>query len=320
MPELPEVQTVVNDLNKKILGKVIVDVWTDSPKLIRDYKSPAQRFSDEHIAKANNNFARFKRDIKGLKVLKAERKGKNVLIHLSGNNILLIHQKMTGHLLFGRWQIVENRARALEPEAVVNDPYNGFIHLILFFKDGSQLALSDMRKFAKAILASRKDMDTIADIAGLGPDALDPKLSREVFSQRIKNSGPTIKQALLKPELIAGIGNIYADEILYTARIHPRQAPKKLRKEELSALYAAMRSVLKKALSLRGTSTSDFRDTAGKKGGYTDQRLVYGREGENCQRCLTSIKRIKVGGRSAHFCPKCQKAKRLYEKHKKTRN
>jgi formamidopyrimidine-DNA glycosylase len=165
-----------------------------------------------------------------------------------------------------------------------------------------------MRKFAKAILAKKEDILNLPDIAGLGPDALDPKLTAKKFKEIISKSGPTIKQALLRPELIAGIGNIYADESLWKAKIHPRQSPKKLTDEELKRLYSAIRSILKKAIKLRGSSISDFRDTSGKEGGYGNVRLVYQREKKNCQRCSASIERMKLGGRSAHYCPKCQKA------------
>ena len=108
-------------------------------------------------------------------------------------------------------------------------------------------------------------------------------------------------------ETIVGIGNIYSDEILWTAKIHPLRPPNKLTKEELKALYFAMIKILKKAVKLRGTSISDYRDTAGKVGGYVKIRKVYQREGESCQRCKTPIKRVRIGGRSAHYCSKCQK-------------
>ncbi|MDP3881181.1 MAG: bifunctional DNA-formamidopyrimidine glycosylase/DNA-(apurinic or apyrimidinic site) lyase [bacterium] len=331
MPELPEVQTVVNDLNKKIKGKIVSDVWTDAPKLIKDHLKPGLRLSDHELPKAKRNFLKFKKDLIGEKVKEAERKGKNILIHFQSGKTLLVHQKMTGHLLFGKWEIAKQqvasskkqlvskkqapeRAIPIWPKEVVNDPYNGFIHLIITFIDGKQLALSDMRKFAKAILAKKEDILKLPDIQGLGPDALSSKLTFKKFKTIISKSGPTIKQALLRPELIAGIGNIYADESLWKAQIHPRQNPKELSDKELKRLYSAIRSILKKAIKLRGSSISDFRDTAGKEGRYGDVRLVYQREKKNCQRCQNPIKRIRLGGRSAHFCLACQSVKegRMY--------
>lgn len=317
MPELPEVQTVVNDLNKKVVGKRITDVWTDNPKLVRDHLHPSRRIADADIKEAQKNFRHFKRDLVGEKILRAERKGKNVLVYLSSNKLLLIHQKMTGHLLFGKWEIKRGRPKGLEPEAIKNDPFNGFVHLIITFSDKTQLALSDMRKFAKAMVASVEQIHATKDIASLGIDALSPGLTLKKFEELIKTSGPTIKQALLKPELISGIGNIYADESLHRAKIHPQQNPKKLTKDELKRLHAAIKSILRKAVRLRGTSTSDFRDTEGKEGGYTKWRLVYGRQGESCQSCQTTIKRIKVGGRGTHLCLYCQKPLRLYTRGKR---
>ena len=111
----------------------------------------------------------------------------------------------------------------------------------------------------------------------------------------------------MDPEVIAGIGNIYSDDILWAAKIHPFKPANKLNVKELNGLWKAIHQVLKKALKLRGTSSSDYRDTSGKEGGYADYRLVYQREGEPCQRCKMAITRVKLGGRSAHYCPKCQK-------------
>ena len=312
MPELPEVQTIVDDLNRKVRGRKITAVWSDTPKQIHDHTAPSRRLTDKDQTEAEKNLANFKRDIVGEKILGARRRAKNILIDLSGDKTLLIHQKMTGHLLVGKWQIANGKARAIEPRAVVEDPYNRYVHLILMLDDGRMLALSDLRKFAKIILGTRKQIEGLAELASLGPDALDPKLSLQPFARIVQTSGPTIKQVLMNPNKIAGIGNIYSDDILWRAKIHPQQAPAKLSKEELKRLYLAMREILAKAVVLRGTSTSDFRDTSGKEGGYTDYRLVYQREGEPCQRCKTSIKRITVGGRSAHFCSVCQKPERLY--------
>lgn len=313
MPELPEVQTVVNDLNKKIKGRVVKDIWTDAPKLFKDHLKPAARFTDKEIPKARRIFNRFKKDLIGEKVLSAERIGKNIIIHLSHSKALLVHQKMTGHLLVGNWEVKRGRVVPLSPKEVVNDPYNGFVHFIITFKDKTQLAFSDMRKFGKAILASKKDILNTPDIKNLGLDALSSKLTLKEFEKIIKKSGPTIKQALLKPQLIAGIGNIYADESLYKAKLHPRQDPKSLTSTEVKRLYLAIRFILKKAVKLRGTSTSDFRDTAGKEGGYTNHRLVYQMQKTKCKYCGTKIEKTVVGGRGTHYCPKCQKAVRLYK-------
>lgn len=312
MPELPEVQTTVDDLRKKIVGLTIKGVWCNSPKQIHSHKSPSRRLTDRDVKQAKKNYAAFKKSAVGLKVFSVERKGKNILINLSQGKTILIHQKMTGHLLIGRWMLTGQTAEPLFPPAMVSDPFNRHVRLVLNLSSGDQLALADVRKFAKIILADTAKILELPDIKGLGPDALSDDLTLGEFSKIILNSSPTIKQALLKPEVISGIGNIYSDDILHKAKVHPLQDPRRLEAREVKRLYAAMRQVLKKAVKLRGTSTSDFRDTAGERGFYTEHRLVYQRKGQACQHCGKDIKRIKVGGRSAHFCLNCQKPKRIY--------
>ena|SRR3989338_1810608 len=301
MPELPEVQTVVDDLNKKVIGRRIQGVWLDWPKMVKDpLDQQKNKIAHKHVAI-------FEKSLKGAKILKVKRRGKNILIYLSGKKLLLIHQKMTGHMLVGKWEIQGKKVIPLEPKAIVEDPYNKYIHLILYLDNGKMLALSDLRKFAKAILGSVEQIENLPELVNLGPDALDKSLKFIKFVKFIKPEKRKIKQVLMDPEVIAGIGNIYSDDILWSAKIHPFRPANKLSVKELKSLYKAMRAILVKAIKLRGTSSSDFRDTAGEKGGYADYLLVYQREGEPCLRCKTKIKRIKIGGRSAYFCSKCQK-------------
>lgn len=300
MPELPEVETVVRDLNKKVKGRTITGVWFDWPKLIKHPSDPASRAVHKT---APWDFEKF---IKGERILGAKRVAKNILINLSGGKLLLIHQKMTGHLLVGKWRISGAKVIPLEPKEMIEDSYNGYIHLILYLDNGQMLALSDLRKFAKVIAGTASEIEGLPELVRLGPDALSPELSVSVFSGIIHNERRAIKQVLLDPEVVAGIGNIYSDDILYRAKVHPLTKANRLQPEKLKDIYEAMREILTKAVRLRGTSTSDFRDTSGKEGAYTGHRLVYQREDEPCSRCRTAIRRIKVGGRSAHYCPKCQ--------------
>lgn len=305
MPELPEVQTVVNDLNRKVKGRRITGVWFDWPKLIKD---PYDQYGGVKRRKiAHKHVAVFGKLLKGERIISVRRRGKSILVYLTGDKLLLIHQKMTGHMLVGKWQIVNgNKIKPLGTGPITTDPYNQYIHLIIYLDNGKMLALSDLRKFAKAILGTTAEIENLPELANLGPDALDPKLDLKKFAEILTGERRKIKQALMDPYVIAGIGNIYSDDILWTAKIHPFRMTNKLTAGELKNLWLAMRSVLKKAVRLRGTSTSDFRDTAGLEGGYTDYRLVYQREGQPCVRCKTKIKRVKLGGRSAHFCPRCQ--------------
>lgn len=300
MPELPEVETVVRDLNRKVKGRTITGVWFDWPKLIKHPSAPASRTVHKT---APWDFEKF---VKGEKIRGAKRVGKNILVSLSGGKMLLVHQKMTGHLLVGKWRISGTKVIPLEPKEMIEDSYNGYIHLILYLDNGQMLALSDLRKFAKVIAGTASEIEGLQELVRLGPDALSPKLSPAIFSGIIHNERRAIKQVLLDPEMVAGIGNIYSDDILYRAKVHPLTKANRLQPEKLKDIYEAMREILTKAVRLRGTSTSDFRDTSGKEGAYTGHRLVYQREDEPCSRCRTAIKRIKVGGRSAHYCPKCQ--------------
>ncbi|MDP1719336.1 MAG: DNA-formamidopyrimidine glycosylase [bacterium] len=319
MPELPEVQTVVNDLNKKIAGRKITGVWFDWPKMIKD------PLNQSRTKVARKHVAAFEDFVKGEKFVEFRRRAKNILIYLTHGKMLLAHLKMTGHLLVGKWEIKypvlsskysvlsmgsKNKCQVipLSPKAVVEDPYNKYIHLIFYLDNGQMLGFSDLRKFAKIISGPKEVIENLPELAKLGPEPLDKSFTYEKFKATLRQAqGKKIKQVLMDQEVIAGIGNIYSDDILWKAKINPFRPANELKNAELKNIYKAMREVLAKALKLRGTSTSDFRDTAGEEGGYTEFRAVYGREDEPCPRCGAKIVRKKIGGRSAHFCPECQK-------------
>jgi len=305
MPELAEVQTIVDDLNKKVVGRKIVGIWSDWPKMLKD-PSHQQRnkISYKYVSA-------FKKNIKDKKILIIKRRAKNILIYLDDNFLLLIHLKMTGHLLVGKWRVKseKNKSRVipLEPKEIVMDPYNQYIHLIFYLDNGSMIGFSDVRKFGKVLLGKKVQVENLDELRNLGPEPLDKNFTFKKMNITLQRARERkIKQALIDQKIIAGIGNIYSDEILWKSKIHPFKLSKNLSKKNMKELWRAIHSVLNKALKLRGTSTSDYRDTAGKKGKYTNSRLVYQREGEPCLRCKTMIRRVKIGGRSAHYCPKCQ--------------
>ncbi len=297
MPELPEVQTIVNDLNKKIIKRKITGVWFDAPKII---KKPAVK--------------EFEKQIKGLKIIKVERRGKNILVHLTKNYklkaqsyLLLIHQKMTGHLLVGKWKRGKGKWNSLI-KGVMDEKVNNYIHIIFYLDNGFQLALSDLRKFAKIMFGPEEEIKNLPDIKDIGIDPFDKKLSLKVFKEIIGSQKRPIKEVLMEQKLISGIGNIYSDEILWLAKIHPLRSSNNLSDMELKSIYNSMKVILKKAIKLRGTSISDYRDASGKPGMYGKERYVYRKEGELCPRGDAVIVRIKVkNNRSAHFCPVCQK-------------
>ena len=290
MPELPEVETTVNQLKKKVLGRAFIDAWTDSPKIIKKPKK----------------FWQFKREIKGRKIQKVWRRGKNIIFDLSEQKALLIHQKLTGHLLVGNWKLEIGNWKPLKT-GPLRERINTYIHLMFRLDKNLMLALSDLRKFAKVELWNKDELEDSKEFRSLGPEPLEENFTFEKFKEILKNKKGKIKQVLMDQEIIAGIGNIYSDEILWEAKIHPFKEIKRLSDEEIKRIYGAMQKILKKAVKLGGESISDYRDIEGKKGGFDILRKVYRREGEKCPRCGVIIKRIKIGGRSAHFCSKCQK-------------
>jgi len=291
MPELPEVQTTVSDLKKYILGLKIEDVWSDAPKII---KRPKQ-FSD------------FKKEIIGKKIEIAQRRAKNILISLSGEKILLIHQKMTGHLLYGKWRKEDGVWRA-EKKGALQDPMNRFIHLVFRLDNGKQLALSDLRKFAKVELWDKGELEESKEFEKIGPEPFDKNFTSNKFREIIISKKGKIKQVLMDQSVIAGIGNIYSDEILWRAKIHPLRLAKDLTEKDLKNIYEAMIVVLNEAIKLKGDSMSDYRLITGEKGGYQNVQKVYRQEGKPCPRKDGgTIQRIKIGGRSACYCPSCQK-------------
>jgi formamidopyrimidine-DNA glycosylase len=288
MPELPEVETTVRGLKLKVLNRAFIDVWSDWKKII---KKP-------------RDFELFKKELNNKKIKKVWRRAKNIIFDLSDNYSLLVHQKMTGHLLVGRWQ---EKKGAWKPEkpGPLNDPYNRFIHLIFFLDNKEMLVLSDARKFAKVELWKTKDL--LKEFEKLGPEPLEKDFTFEKFKKVLKGKKQKVKQVIMDQSVIAGVGNIYASEALWQAKIHPEKSVAKLTEKELKLLYQSIKKVLELAVKLGGESFSDYRKPDGTKGNFDSERKAYKREGQKCHRCGTKIKRIKVGQRSAFFCPRCQK-------------
>jgi len=292
MPELPEVQTIVDDLNKKIRGLTIVDIWTGWPKA---------------FGRSQGGFNGFKKEVKDRKIIKIWRIGKNIIFDLSEGREMLIHQKMTGHLLIGEWSMRRGKW-APKQRGVLAEKVNSYIRTMFSLSEGKMMAFSDMRKFGKILAVSRENFKNLEDIKNIGPNPLAPDFTSGDFKKLIAGKRGPIKKILMDQNIISGIGNIYADEILFVAKIHPLARTEKLNDEKLKRIFSAIKKILKKAVKLRGTSTYDYRDTAGKSGRYGEARLVYQRNGEKCpNRCGGIIKKIKIGSRSAHFCPACQK-------------
>jgi formamidopyrimidine-DNA glycosylase len=324
MPELPEVETVASDLNQKIVGDTIVDFWSDWPKTIKNN------------GKSASSADKFTKEIKNRKILCARRIGKNLFIDLSGGKTLYIHLKMTGHLLIkSQIQIsksqINSKSKNSKATNYFSDRVNQYIHHIFYLKSQKEnlknninkkfvdshafvdsnrytLEFSDMRKFAKIVLDDTEKINNLPEIKKLGADAMSKEFTLKKFEEIIsKKPNRPIGIILLDQELVAGIGNIYRSEILFEAGISPLRLSGKISKAETKKLYQAIQKVLQKAIKMRGTSDSDYRDTAGAPGNFQKVLQVYKKAGKKCPKCGTIIKRLKLGQRSAFYCPKCQK-------------
>jgi formamidopyrimidine-DNA glycosylase len=289
MPELPEVETIVRDLRKEVLHRTFIDIWTDAPNIIK-----------------NDTLASFKKKIVGKEILGIRRRAKNILIDLSDEYVLLVHQKIAGHLLFGKYKFEKGVWTAEKEGPLLTDPINNYIHVVFVLDNKTQIVLSDARKFAKVELWKKKDLEASEDFFELGPEPLEEDFTFDKFKRLFEKKKGRIKQVLMDQNFISGIGNIYASEILFKAKIHPEEEIKNLNEEDLKRIYDATRIILKKAIELRGDSFSDFRTLYGEKGEAQGMNQVYQKDGEACPICGGTIKRITQGGRGTFFCPKCQ--------------
>jgi formamidopyrimidine-DNA glycosylase len=219
----------------------------------------------------------------GRKVIGVRRRAKILIIDFADNSSLIFHLKLTGQLIF-------------------NGKPSQYTRKVFNFHDGSQLIFNDVRKLGwwKKVKGTRKIEEKF------GPEALEVNLEAlKVLVQKRQNS--KIKPLLMDQKFIAGIGNIYSDEILFTAKINPLRKAKTLSDEEIRKIHQNIKKILKEAIKHRGTTVRDYLDICGRRGDYTGYLKVYGKEGEKCSRCGAVIKRVKIGGRSAHFCPNCQR-------------
>ena len=272
MPELPEVETLARDLRRLLLGAVFArgDVlWP---------RSVALPDADE-----------FARDLPGHAILNVGRRGKYLQIALSGPIYLLIHLRMSGQL-------------RVEPATTQPD---GHARVVFHLGDGRQLIFSDARKFGRMYLTPDPGQVT----GGLGPEPLGEEFTPASFSELLTRRKGALKPLLLNQTFLAGLGNIYTDEALFAAGLHPLRKASSLTPAEAECLYVAIRAVLQRAIGSRGTTLPDARycDVEGNPGGNQQNLCVYQRCGEPCVRCGTPIERIVVGQRGTHYCPNCQK-------------
>ncbi|MFA4975558.1 MAG: DNA-formamidopyrimidine glycosylase [Candidatus Paceibacterota bacterium] len=281
MPELPEVETTVRGLQKTILGLIIKDVWTDLKT----------KDSRKHDTVANPKyFSSFKKEVTNKKIKSVERRAKNILINLSNSKTILVHMKMTGHLLFN------NKDK--------------FVHVVFNFSNRKYLAFSDMRKFGKITLLNTKTTHDSKHLKDIGPEPLDKTFTYKKLEERLrKKPNGKIKTVLMNQAIVAGIGNIYSDEILWQVGVHPERRVSKIKKTEFQKIFKAMQKILTKSIKFGGDSMSDYINIYGKKGKFQLHHQAYRQTGEKCRKngCKGFIKRKIINGRSAHFCSIHQK-------------
>jgi formamidopyrimidine-DNA glycosylase len=308
MPELPEVHTTATMLNKILKGLRITSVWTS-------YNSPSHKGKDN--IKNPEFFKIFSKKITGAEFKKGYRRGKNVLLELDNGYTVIIHMKMTGHLLYGKYKKVKSKnlkERSKEKwetveEGPLKDSKNQFIRFVMSLSDGRHLVLSDMRKFAKVTIEKTTELETSKHIGGIGPEPLETTFNLKLFTERLMlRPRSKIKQVLMNPEIIAGIGNIYSDEALFLAGIHPESRVNEIPSEKMSELFKAVKKVLTKGIDFGGDSTSDYRNPLGVHGNFHHHHQAYRNTGKPCAQkgCSGTIRKVKIGGRSAHFCDKHQ--------------
>lgn len=271
MPELPEVETIRRDLSRLIVGRKILEITTDTPKQVQP------------------SLKAVKKAVVGAKIKAVKRRAKLIQIFLDRGEILMVHLKLTGRLLYRK----------------AKEPKDDYQHVTISLTEGKELRFADLRKFGWVrLIKSEKELEKA--LAEFGPEPLDG-LDLKTFRKILSSSARPVKLVLMDQKKIAGVGNIYANDALFLARIDPRRPARKVTEKEAGNLFEAIEKVLRAGIRYRGASDQHYLDALGHKGSYQDHFLVYGRVGKKCFGCQGEVKRIKVGGRGTFYCPACQK-------------
>ncbi len=302
MPELPEIETVARGLRTHILGKTISEVVVYDAK---KFKGTAKELAQFVIGK---------------KIVGIERRAKWLLLRLETDYAFIIHLKMTGQLLFApalKKRGSDSKAgsayflggHTMESDDAARPEFpNSHTRVAFVFSDRSTLYFQDMRRFGYVELYAPNNVDAYFSDRKLAREIQDADTTFEYFTQQLsRRARTTIKAALLNQSVVSGLGNIYVDDTLHLAKIHPTRVVGTLNAKELRTIYTAARKIINKAIDLGGTSFSSFLRVDGKLGQYWEKRRVYGRTGEPCQVCKTPIEKMRVAGRGTHVCPQCQK-------------
>ena len=300
MPELPEVETIRLGLARLLPGKVVKDVWHDWPKSFPNAPADVARF------------------LVGARILHVRRRAKVLIIELSSKYSLVIHLRMTGQLVFVPTSKPKAKSQKLKAEkkfggghptdSLIMDLPDKSTRVVIDFADGAKLFFNDQRKFGWMRLLPRSEVPEIDFLKTVGPEPLEDDFTVDKFIERLmlrKNSA--IKAVLLDQKILAGVGNIYADESLWSAKIHPLAPVAKTSRAKLVALYNSLRLVLQLSIQKGGSTDRNYVDSEGQKGSYLSFAQVFRRQGQACPRCGTTIVKIRAAGRGTHICPHCQK-------------
>jgi formamidopyrimidine-DNA glycosylase len=279
MPELPEVETIRRDLDKEVVGKRVKTVEVTGMRSIRRHPN-----KKHFIAK-----------LEGRKITGVERRGKYLLLRLEGGDLLVVHLGMSGQLLRAR-----NETR---------DPLTKHTHVVFTFTQGGQLRFVDPRTFGELFVTTPDELENqVPELAHLGFDPVEDMMSWTRFGDLLQQHKTKLKVLLTDQRFVAGIGNIYSDEILFAAGLRYDRTSDSLSSQEVRRLYRAMVETLQEAIKHRGSSLPDeqYRDLFGELGEFQTMHKVYNREGQPCRRCRSTVVRVKVNGRSSFLCEQCQ--------------
>jgi len=288
MPELPEVETVRRGLHELIIGRKVAKVSHDNPKSFPNASADVVNF------------------LIGATVTNVRRRAKVLMIDLSTGYTLVIHLKMTGQLVFRGKDAVFGAGHP--NDSLIGELPDRSTRVTFEFADGSHLYFNDQRKFGWVKLLPTLEVPNIDFMQKVGPEPLEADFTAEQFAERFKRRAKTsIKAALLDQTVVAGVGNIYADEALWGAKLHPQRLVGSVSQAEFKKLYTELRSVMNLAIEKGGSTDKNYVNAEGKRGSYMDFARVFRREGQACPRCGTTIIKFKAAGRGTHICPHCQR-------------
>jgi formamidopyrimidine-DNA glycosylase len=278
--ELPEVEVMRRDLEKEVVGRRIKGVD------VRPQRG-AMRIIRRHARRKE-----FADRLTGRKILKVDRRGKYILLHLDGGDVLVVHFGMSGQFIRG------TKRQAIQPHT----------HVIIEFAQGGDLRFIDPRTFGEMFVTSVDELGKVKELEHIAIDPLEDTFTWQEFSAELARRAAKLKPLLMDQKFVSGLGNIYSDEVLFQAGLRHDRTSDSLSSQEVRRLYRAMREVLQDAVRFRGTTLDDeaYLDLFGKPGEFQHELKVYGRRGQPCRRCRTPIDSIKIGGRTSYFCPQCQ--------------